>query len=78
MGFTTGKKTDKPGSPPQGFVNEAAAAKMLSRLPADEFALRLSSKMPVPGGGVLSKAAMQAAWLNVRINVRLIKDEKFA
>jgi formiminotetrahydrofolate cyclodeaminase len=26
----------------------------------------------------LSKAAMQAAWLNVRINVRLIKDEEFA
>ena len=27
---------------------------------------------------VLSKAAMQAAWLNVRINIRLIKDETFA
>ena len=29
-------------------------------------------------GAALSKAAMQAAWLNVRINVRLIKDESFA
>ena len=28
-------------------------------------------------GAVLSKAAMQAAWLNVRINIRLIKDEDF-
>ena len=28
-------------------------------------------------GAVLSKAAMQAAWLNVRINIRLIKDETF-
>ena len=28
-------------------------------------------------GAVLAKAAMQAAWLNVRINIRLIKDEKF-
>ena len=26
----------------------------------------------------LAKAAMQAAWLNVRINARLIKDEKYA
>ena len=29
-------------------------------------------------GAVLSKAAMQAAWLNVRINIRIISDEKFA
>ena len=29
-------------------------------------------------GAALSKAAMQAAWLNVRINARLIKDEGFA
>jgi len=29
-------------------------------------------------GAALSKAAMQAAWLNVRINLRLIKDEEFA
>ena len=29
-------------------------------------------------GAALSKAAMQAAWLNVRINLRLIKDEAFA
>jgi len=28
-------------------------------------------------GAALAKAAMQAAWLNVRINLRLIKDEKF-
>ena len=28
-------------------------------------------------GAVLSKAALQAAWLNVRINIRLISDEKF-
>jgi len=29
-------------------------------------------------GAVLSKAALQAAWLNVRINIRLINDLKFA
>ena len=29
-------------------------------------------------GAALSKAAIQAAWLNVCINTRLIKDEKFA
>ena len=29
-------------------------------------------------GAVLSKAALQAAWLNVRINIRIISDEKFA
>ena len=29
-------------------------------------------------GAALSRAAMQAAWLNVRINARLIKDEGFA
>jgi len=29
-------------------------------------------------GAVLSKAALQAAWLNVCINIRLIADEKFA
>ena len=29
-------------------------------------------------GAVLSKAALQAAWLNVRINIRLINDKKFA
>jgi len=29
-------------------------------------------------GAILSKAAIQAAWLNVCINTRLIKDEKFA
>ena len=29
-------------------------------------------------GAALSKAALQSAWLNVRINLRLIKDEKFA
>jgi len=28
-------------------------------------------------GAALSKAALQAAWLNVRINIRLIDDEKF-
>jgi len=28
-------------------------------------------------GAVLSKAALQAAWLNVRINIRIIDDEKF-
>ena len=29
-------------------------------------------------GAALSKAALQAAWLNVRINIRLISDERFA
>ena len=29
-------------------------------------------------GAVLSKAAMQAAWLNVRINIRIISDKDFA
>jgi len=29
-------------------------------------------------GAALSKAALLAAWLNVRINIRLIKDELFA
>jgi len=29
-------------------------------------------------GAALSKAAMRAAWLNVRINIRIIKDEGFA
>ena len=28
-------------------------------------------------GAALSKAALQAAWLNVRINIRIIDDEKF-
>jgi len=28
-------------------------------------------------GAVLSKAALMAAWLNVRINIRIISDEKF-
>jgi len=28
-------------------------------------------------GAALSKAAIQAAWLNVRINIRIIDDEKF-
>jgi len=29
-------------------------------------------------GAALSKAAIQAAWLNVRINIRIISDERFA
>ena len=29
-------------------------------------------------GAALSKAALQAAWLNVRINIRIIDDKKFA
>lgn len=29
-------------------------------------------------GAVLAKAAMQSAWLNVRVNTRMIKDETFA
>ena len=50
-------------------------------LPLLEGLAEKGSKLAVSDAGcaaALSKAAMQAAWLNVCINIRLIKDEDFA
>ena len=55
--------------------------KCASTLPLIEKLAEKGSVMAVSDAGcaaALSKAAMQAAWLNVRINVRLLKDEKAA
>ena len=55
--------------------------KCAESLPLIERLAEIGSTLAVSDAGcaaVLSKAAMQAAWLNVRINCRIIKDEKFA
>ena len=63
-------------TPPFAIMEKCAGA-----LPLIEQLAEKGSALAVSDAGcaaALARAAMQAAWLNVRINLRLIKDEEFA
>ena len=71
----------------QACLKQAAVApleimeKCAAALPLFEKLAEKGSVIAVSDAGcaaAITKAAIEAAWLNVRINVRLIKDEEFA